>query len=52
MGFCEIISSFVNICKEESKCEVSLEGLFKNEVSLEDYKGCLELKVQEGGLKP
>ena len=30
------------------KCGVSLEGLFKSEVSLGDYKRCLELKVQEG----
>ena len=34
------------------KCGVSLEELFKSEVSLKDYKGCLELKVQEGGLEP
>ena len=52
MGFCEIISSFVNLWKVESKYEVSLERLFKSEVSLEDYKGCLEPKVQEGGLEP
>ena len=34
------------------KCGVSLEGLFKSEVSLEVCKGCLEPKVQEGGLEP
>ena len=52
----------VNLWEEESKCEVShgdsqvwgvsLEGLFKSEISLEDCKGCLEPKVQEGGLEP
>ena len=31
---------------------VSLEGLFKSGVSLEDCKGCLEPNVQDGGLKP
>ena len=34
------------------KCGVSLEGLFKSEVSLKVCKGCLEPKVQEGGLEP
>ena len=34
------------------KCGVSLEGLFKSEVSLEVCKGCLEPKVQEGELEP
>ena len=34
------------------KCGVSLERLFKSGVSLEDCKGCLEPKVQEGGLEP
>ena len=34
------------------KCGVSLEGLLKSEISLEDYKGCLKPKVQEGGLEP
>ena len=33
------------------KCEVSLERLFKSEISLENCKGYLELKVQEGGLE-
>ena len=33
------------------KCGVSLEVLFKSEVSLEACKGCLEPKVQEGGLE-
>nr|CAN65084.1 hypothetical protein VITISV_033497 [Vitis vinifera] len=34
------------------KCGVSLERLFKSGVSFEDCKGCLERKVQEGGLEP
>ena len=34
------------------KCRVSLEGLFKSKVSLEVCKGCLEPKVQDGGLEP
>uniref|UniRef100_F6HT39 Uncharacterized protein n=1 Tax=Vitis vinifera TaxID=29760 RepID=F6HT39_VITVI len=34
------------------KCGVSLEGLFKSGVSLEKCKGCLKLKIQEGGLEP
>ena len=34
------------------KCGVSLEGLSKRGVSLEKCKGCLEPKVQDGGLKP
>ena len=33
------------------KCGVSLEGLFKSEISLEDYKGCFEPKNQDGGLE-
>ena len=33
------------------KCGVSLERLFKSGVSLEDGKGCLEPKVQNGGLE-
>ena len=33
------------------KCGVSLEGLFKSGVSLEDCKGYLEPKVQDGGLE-
>ena len=34
------------------KCGVSLEGLFKSEISLENYKGCFEPKKQDGGLEP
>ena len=34
------------------KCGVSLEGLFKSKISLEDFKGYLEPKVQDGGLEP
>ena len=34
------------------KCGVSLEGLLKSEVSLEDSKGCFESKVQDGELEP
>ena len=34
------------------KFGVSLEGLFKSEISLEVCKGCLEPKVQEGGFEP
>ena len=33
-------------------CGVSFEGLFKSEIFLENCKGCLEPKVQEGELKP
>ena len=33
------------------KCDVSLKGLFKSGVSLENCKGCLEPKVQEGELE-
>ena len=42
-------------CKLEKgilKYGVSLEGEFKSEESLKDFKGCLEPKVQEGGLEP
>ena len=31
---------------------VSLKGLFKSGISFEKCKGCLEPKVQEGGLEP
>ena len=31
------------------KCGISLERLFKSGISLEEYKGCLEPKVQVGG---
>ena len=34
------------------KCGVSLKGLFKSGVSLENCKGFLEPKVQEDGLEP
>ena len=34
------------------KWGVSLKELFKSEVYVEDYKECLEPKVQEGGLEP
>ena len=33
------------------KCGILLEGLFKSEISLEVCKGCLEPKVQDGGLE-
>ena len=34
------------------KYGVSLERLFKSDVSLKDGKGCLEPKVQDDGLEP
>ena len=34
------------------KYGASLEGLFKSEAFIEDCKGSLETKVQEGGLEP
>ena len=34
------------------KYRVSLEGLFKSGVFLENCKGCLKPKVQESGLEP
>ena len=37
---------------EVLKCEVSLEGLFKSETSLENCKECFEPKVHKGLLKP
>ena len=51
LGFCEINYLYIFEIKI-FKCEVSLERLFKNGVSLEDCKGCLEPKVQKGGLEP
>ena len=48
-GFCEINYLYIF---ERKKCRVSLEELFKSEISLEVYKECLEPKVQEGGLEP
>ena len=44
LGFCEI--NYLYIFESKIlKCGVSLERLFKSEVSLEDCKGCLEPKV-------
>ena len=51
LGFYEI--NYLYIFKMKIlQCGVSLERLFKSGVSLKDCKGCLELKVQEGGLEP
>ena len=59
LGFCEIIcislrekNLSVRYHLEILKCGVSLEGLFKSEVSLEVCKGYFEPKVQKGGLEP
>ena len=51
LGFFEINYLYI-FERKIFKCGVSLEGLFKSEVSLEACKGCLEPKVQEGGLEP
>ena len=51
LGFCEINYLYIFEMKI-FKYGVSLERLFKSEVSLEDCKGCLETKVQDGRLEP
>ena len=51
LGFWEINYLYIFEMKI-LKCGVSLERLFKSGVSLEDCKGCLEPKVQVGGLEP
>ena len=51
LGFCEINYLYI-FERKILKCGVSLEKLFKSEISFENCKGCLEPKVQEDGLEP
>ena len=51
LKFCEI--NYLYIFESKIlKCGVSLERLFKSEITLEKCKGYLEPKVQEGELEP